>query len=66
MRNKSSMLDEWLDDWSSKLDELESITGKDELMEIELFEKFTSFVMRIMQTPSKVFDLGFGGHKNDD
>lgn len=65
MENKSVMLERWLDDWSAKLDELEARTGKDELMKIELFEKYTSFILRLMKTPSKIFDLGFRGEKHD-
>ena len=59
MRNKASMLDGWLDDWSAKLDEIEINSQKDELMQIELLEKYTVFMMRLMKTPSKIFDLGF-------
>ena len=57
MRNKASMLDSWLDDWSAKLDEIESKSGRDELMSIELFEKYTSFMMRFVRTPSKIFSF---------
>tara|TARA_B100002019_G_C21221456_1_gene574982 strand:- start:483 stop:659 length:177 start_codon:yes stop_codon:yes gene_type:complete len=53
------MLNDWLDDWSAKLDEIEKDSQKDELMQIELLEKYTSFMMRLMQIPSKIFDLGF-------
>ena len=35
MRDKASMLDSWLDDWSAKLDEIEKDSQKDELMQIE-------------------------------
>jgi|13_taG_2_1085334.scaffolds.fasta_scaffold57213_1 hypothetical protein len=59
MERKASMLNEWLDDWSAKLDEIEKDSQKDELMQIELLEKYTSFMMRLMRTPSKIFDLGF-------
>jgi len=65
MRDKASMLDGWLDEWSAKLDEIEKDTQKDELMQIELLEKYTLFMMRFMQTPSKIFNLGFGGNKGE-
>ena len=65
MSNKASMLDGWLDDWSAKLDEIEKDSQKDELMQIELLEKYTVFMMRLMKTPSKIFDLGFRGEKDD-
>ena len=57
MRDKISMLDGWLDDWSKQLDELEQDSSKDEVLSFQLFEKFTGFMMRFMQTPSKVFIL---------
>ena len=65
MRDKASMLDGWLDDWSAKLDEIEKDSQKDELMQIELLEKYRVFMMRLMKTPSKIFDLGFR-RENDD
>ena len=65
MRDKASMLDSWLDDWSAKLDEIEKDSQKDELMQIELLEKYTVFMMRLMKTPSKIFDLGFRRGNND-
>ena len=59
MEKKASMLNDWLDDWSAKLDEIEKDSQKDELMQIELLEKYTLFMMKLMQIPSKIFDLGF-------
>lgn len=59
------MLDGWIDEWSAKLDEIEKDAEKDELMHIELFEKYTAFMMRLTQTPSKIFDLGFGGRNHE-
>ena len=53
MRSKASMLDSWLDEWSARLDEIEKESNRDEIMEIELLEKYTVFMMRLMQTPSK-------------
>ena len=64
MRDKASMLDGWLDDWSAKLDEIESESNRDEIMSIELFEKYTSFMMRFVQTPAKIFS--FGNDKKED
>ena len=65
MRDKTSMLDGWLDDWSKQLDDLEHDSSKDEVMTIQLFEKFAGFMMRLLKTPSKVFTLTDGGENND-
>lgn len=65
MRDRAGMLDSWLDEWSAKLDEIEKESNRDEIMEIELLEKYTVFMMRLMQTPSKIFNLSFGGNKDD-
>ena len=65
MRSKASMLDSWLDEWAARLDEIEKESSRDEIMEIELLEKYTVFMMRLMQTPSKHFNLSFGGNKDD-
>ena len=50
---------------AAKLDEIEKESNRDEIMEIELLEKYTVFMMRLMQTPSKIFNLSFGGNKDD-
>jgi|APSaa5957512622_1039677.scaffolds.fasta_scaffold427536_1 hypothetical protein len=42
---KSLELNNWLDEWSSKIDELDE-DGKD-FLDIKLFEKYTSFMMKI-------------------
>ena len=34
MKDNASMLDSWLDDWSAKLDEIESVSNRDEIMSI--------------------------------
>lgn len=59
------MLDGWLDDWSKQLDDLENDPLKDEIMTIQLFEKFAGFMMRLIQTPSKVFTLTKEDGEND-
>ena len=57
MKDNASMLDSWLDDWSAKLDEIESVSNRDEIMSIELFEKYTAFMMRFVRTPAKIFSF---------
>ena len=42
---KSLELNNWLDEWSSKIDELDA-EGKD-VLDITLFEKYTSFMMKM-------------------
>ena len=66
MGEKTSMLNGWLDDWSKQLDELEKDSSKDELMDIELFEKFTGFMMRFIKTPSKIFNLSKEATNHDE
>jgi|TARA_R110002110_G_scaffold143888_3_gene332804 hypothetical protein len=66
MSEKTSMLNGWLDDWSKQLDELEKDSSKDEVMDFELFQKFTGFMMRFIQTPSKIFNLSKEATINDE
>ncbi len=66
MGEKTSMLNGWLDDWSKQLDELEKDSFKDEVMDFELFQKFTGFMMRFIQTPSKIFNLSKEATINDE
>jgi len=60
--DKESMLDSWLDDWSSKIDDLESKTGRDKPMPFDLFQKYTYVMMKLLALPSKIFILS----KSDD
>ena len=42
---RSVELNKWLDEWSSKIDELEA-EGKD-VLDFDLFTKYTSFMMKL-------------------
>ncbi len=51
-------LEEWLDEWSAKLDAVE--VGEKESFEFPLFEKFSGFMMKLMQFPQKHFIINEG------
>ena len=55
MSSKMSVeLEDWLDEWSAKLDSVDGDLEK-ELFDFNLFEKFTSFVMKLTNFPTKHF-----------
>lgn len=50
----SRELEDWLDEWSAKLDSVDSGSEK-EVFNFNLFEKYLSFVMKIRSFPTKHF-----------
>lgn len=56
-RDMTKELEGWLDEWSAKLDSVEEGLEK-EVFQLDLFEKFASFVMKISSFPMKYFIVG--------
>jgi len=46
-------LEAWLDEWSAKLDSVESIDKEE--FDFSLFEKFTGFILKVSSFPQKHF-----------
>jgi hypothetical protein len=53
-KKMTNELEDWLDDWSAKLDTYEESSNK-EVFDFKLFEKFTSFMLKISSFPQKHF-----------
>ena len=49
----SNELEEWLDDWSAKLDSIESFEKEE--FDFSLFEKFIGFILKVSSFPQKHF-----------
>jgi|TARA_B100000287_G_scaffold396652_1_gene412498 hypothetical protein len=52
---RSVELDKWLDEWSSKIDELEA-EGKD-VLDFDLFQKYTSFMVKFQSFITRNFRI---------
>jgi hypothetical protein len=52
--NMTKELEEWLNDWSAKLDSVEAKLEK-EVFSFNLLEKYTSFLLKISSFPHKHF-----------
>jgi len=52
-KTMSLELEEWLDEWSAKLDSVESIDKEE--FDFPLFEKFTGFILKVCSFPQKHF-----------
>jgi hypothetical protein len=52
-KTMSLELEEWLDEWSAKLDSVESIDKEE--FDFSLFEKFTGFILKVCSFPQKHF-----------
>ena len=50
---KSLELGKWIDEWSEKLDSVESVDKEE--FSFELFEKFTGFILKVCSFPQKHF-----------
>jgi|TARA_Y100000361_G_scaffold154260_1_gene179149 hypothetical protein len=52
---RSVELDKWLDEWSSKIDELEA-EGKD-VLDFDLFQKYASFMVKFQSFITRNFRI---------
>tara|TARA_Y100001938_G_C7933240_1_gene350411 strand:+ start:558 stop:728 length:171 start_codon:yes stop_codon:yes gene_type:complete len=52
---RSVELDKWLDEWSSKIDELEA-EGKD-VLDFDLFQKYASFMVKFQAFITRNFRI---------
>ena len=51
-KDMTKELESWLDDWSSKLDEVDESDGK-VVFSMDLVEKFSSFLLKISSFPHR-------------
>jgi len=58
-------LEEWLDEWSAKLDAVE-VGFEKGVFDFNLLEKFTSFILKISSFPQKHFFIALDEVCEDD